>query len=92
MSENPAAWHSASRRAALLARRGVVLLALSLPSTGPQRLLKMIALRGSGRTQQSVEDATRAIDLNHNTLLKLLKLPVFVKEYRTARRADVPVE
>jgi hypothetical protein len=37
-------------------------------------------------THRSVEDAARAVDLNHNTLLKWLKIPDFVKEYRAARR------
>jgi transposase-like protein len=40
-------------------------------------------------THRSVEDAARAVDLNHNTLLKWLKLPDFVKEYREARREAV---
>ena len=40
-------------------------------------------------THRSVEDAARAVDLNHNTLLKWLKFPDFVKEYRTARREVV---
>ena len=37
-------------------------------------------------THRSVEDAARAVDLNHNTLLNWLKIPTFVKEYRAARR------
>ena len=40
-------------------------------------------------THRSVEDAARAVDLNHNTLLKWLKIPAFVKEYRAARREVV---
>ena len=36
-------------------------------------------------THRSVEDAARAVDLNHNTLLKWLTIPAFVKEYRAAR-------
>src|SRR6266853_6820701 len=40
-------------------------------------------------THRSVEDAARAVDLNHNTLLKWLKIPDFVKEYRAARREVV---
>ena len=40
-------------------------------------------------TSRSVEDAARAVDVNHNTLLNWLKLPDFVKEYRTARREVV---
>ena len=40
-------------------------------------------------THRSVEDAARAVDLNHNTLLKWLKLPDFVKEYREACREAV---
>ena len=40
-------------------------------------------------THRSVEDAARAVDLNHNTLLNWLKIPVFVKEYRVARREVV---
>ena len=40
-------------------------------------------------THRSVEDAARAVDLNHNMLLKWLKIPTFVKEYRTARREAV---
>ncbi len=40
-------------------------------------------------THRSVEDAARAVDLNHNTLLKWLKLPDFVNEYREARREAV---
>jgi transposase-like protein len=40
-------------------------------------------------TNRSVEDAARAVDLNHNTLLKWLKIPVFLKEYRAARREVV---
>jgi len=40
-------------------------------------------------THRSVEDAARAVDLNHNTLLNWLKIPTFVKEYRAARREVV---
>ena len=40
-------------------------------------------------THRSVEDAARAVDLNHNTLLNWLKIPAFVKEYRAARREVV---
>jgi transposase-like protein len=40
-------------------------------------------------THRSVEDAARAVDLNHNTLLKWLKFPDFMKEYRAARREVV---
>ena len=40
-------------------------------------------------THRSVEDAARAVDLNHNTLLKWLTFPDFVTEYRTARREVV---
>jgi hypothetical protein len=40
-------------------------------------------------THRSVEDAARAVDLNHNTLLNWLKIPVFLKEYRAARREVV---
>jgi len=40
-------------------------------------------------SHRSVEDAARAVDLNANTLLKWLKFPDFVKEYRTARREVV---
>ena len=40
-------------------------------------------------THRSVEDAARAVDLTANTLLKWLKFPDFVKEYRTARREVV---
>lgn len=40
-------------------------------------------------TNRSVEDAARAVDLNHNTLLNWLKIPAFVKEYRAARREVV---
>ena len=40
-------------------------------------------------TNRSVEDAARAVDLNPNTLLKWLKFPDFVQEYRAARREVV---
>jgi len=40
-------------------------------------------------THRSVEDAARAVDLNHNTLLNWLKIPAFLKEYRAARREVV---
>ena len=40
-------------------------------------------------TNRSVEDAARAVDLNHNTLLNWLKIPTFIKEYRAARREVV---
>ena len=40
-------------------------------------------------THRSIEDAARAVDLNHNTLLNWLKIPTFVKEYRAARREVV---
>ncbi len=40
-------------------------------------------------THRSVEDAARAVDINHNTLLKWLTIPAFVKEYRAARREVV---
>ena len=40
-------------------------------------------------THRSVEDAARAVDLNHNTLLNWFKIPTFVKEYRAARREVV---
>jgi hypothetical protein len=40
-------------------------------------------------THRSVEDAARAVDLTANTLLKWLKFPDFVKEYRVARREVV---
>jgi len=40
-------------------------------------------------THRSVEDAAGAVDLNHSTLLKWLKVPAFLKEYRAARREVV---
>ena len=40
-------------------------------------------------THRSVEEAARAVDLNHNTLLNWLKIPAFLKEYRAARREVV---
>src|ERR1700693_3836329 len=40
-------------------------------------------------THRSVEDAARAVDLNHNTLLNWLKIPAFLKEYGAARREVV---
>lgn len=40
-------------------------------------------------TQRSVEDAARAVGLGTQTLLRWLKIPEFVKEYRNARREAV---
>ena len=40
-------------------------------------------------SHRSVEDASRAVGLNPNTLLRWLQTPEFVKEYRKARREAV---
>jgi transposase-like protein len=40
-------------------------------------------------TQRSVEDAARVVGLGTQTLLRWLKIPEFVKEYRSARREAV---
>jgi transposase-like protein len=40
-------------------------------------------------TQRSVEDAARAVGLGTQTLLRWMKIPEFIKEYRNARREAV---
>ncbi len=40
-------------------------------------------------TQRNVEDAARAVGIGTQTLLRWLKIPEFVKEYRNARREAV---
>jgi len=40
-------------------------------------------------THRSIEDAARAVDLTPSTLVRWLKFPDFVKEYRAARREVV---